>query len=159
MKDIVTGRFVITHGQRHTKLYKVWEGMKRRCFNKNDHSYKHYGGKGIKVCKEWLHFPPFFEWAKANGYKEGLTIDRIDSNGNYEPKNCRWVSHKVQNRNYSRNHMITYNGETRCLADWADFFKINRATVLFRLKQGKPLPEVFSTSDNRFKAKTNLTIN
>lgn len=157
MKDAITGRFVATHGQKHTKLYKVWEGMKRRCTNKNSGSYKYYGGKGIKVCDSWQNFQPFYEWAKANGYKEGLTIDRINSNGNYEPSNCRWVTYKEQNRNYSRNHLITYNGETKCLTDWADYFKINRATISFRLKQGKDLSEVFSTTDKRFKSKVELT--
>lgn len=150
------GHFTKQHGQKGTKLYKVWEAMKRRCLNPNDKAYIHYGARGIKVCDEWLNFIPFFKWAKSNGYKEGLTIDRINTNGNYEPANCRWVTHYVQNRNYSKNHLITYNGKTKCLSDWADEFGINRATVLFRLKQGKTLDEVFSTSDRRFSTETKL---
>ena len=84
-----------------------------------------------------------------NGYAEGLTIDRIDNNGNYEPQNCRWTTVAEQNRNYSRNHVITFQGETKCLSDWADYFGINRATVLYRIKAGKTLEEVFRCEDGR----------
>ena len=144
------GRFVASHGGRKTRLYNVWCAMKERCNNPHNKRYENYGGKGIKVCDEWKNdFATFRSWAMENGYDDGLTIDRIDTDGNYEPSNCRWVTHKVQNRNYSRNHLITYDGRTQCLSDWADELGINRATVLFRLKQGKPLEEVFSKQDGR----------
>lgn len=144
------GRFAKVHGGRNTRLYGVWCAMKERCGNSHNKAYKRYGGRGIRVCEEWQHdFSAFREWAYKNGYKEGLTIDRIDSNGNYEPSNCRWATHKEQNRNYSRNHMITYKGRTQCLSDWADEYGINRTTVLFRIRCGKPLDEVFSPIDGR----------
>jgi hypothetical protein len=134
----------------HTRLYKTWESMKERCNNPHNKSYQRYGGKGIKVCAEWnSSFESFHSWAMAEGYDEGLTIDRIDNAKGYIPDNCRWVTTAEQNRNYSRNHMITYHGVTKCLSDWADQFGINRATVLFRLKTGKTLEEVFNKTDGR----------
>lgn len=144
------GTFATIHGGKHTKLYSVWCGMKERCNNPNNKRFYCYGGRGISVCAEWAEsFSLFREWALENGYQDGLTIDRIDSNGNYEPNNCRWATRAQQNRNYSRNHMITYRGETKCVADWADEYGINRATILFRIKSGKSLDDVFSKRDGR----------
>lgn len=149
-KRDIKGRFKKIHGKARTKIYRVWCSMKERCYNKHHKSYQHYGNKGIGVCEEWKNdFGVFYEWAKINGYKEGLTIDRIDVSGDYCPENCRWVDYKIQNRNYSKNHFITYKGETLCLSDWAERFGINRATVLFRIKSGKPLSVVFSKKDYR----------
>jgi hypothetical protein len=154
IKDLKTGKFQKKHGQSKSKLYHVWLSMRERCSNENHKSYKHYGAKGIKVCHDWNNsFVSFSEFAISNGYKEGLTIDRIDVNKGYSPNNCRFVTTKDQNRNYSRNHLITYKNETLCLTDMADKYKVNRATVLYRLRAGKSLEEVFSQSDKRFKQK------
>ena len=92
--------FKTTHGQSSTHLYYVWNTMRERCTNPNVESYRNYGGRGIKVCDEWLQsFEPFYKWAKNSGYKQGLTIDRINVNGNYEPSNCRWATYKQQAQN------------------------------------------------------------
>ena len=82
------------HGYRKTKLYTVWVGIKNRCLNLKTENYKYYGDRGITICDEWLEFIPFRDWSLENGYKEGLTIDRKENDGNYEPSNCQWLSKK-----------------------------------------------------------------
>ena len=152
IKSLKTGKFEKKHGMSDSKIYGVWLSMRERCNNEKNKSYKNYGAKGIKVCKEWQEsFLPFYNFSISNGYKEGLTIDRIDSKLGYYPENCRFVTVSEQNRNYSRNHLITYKNETLCLSDMADKYGVNRGTVLFRLKNGKTLDEVFSKTDNRYK--------
>ena len=85
------------HGQRNARLYKIWCGIKYRCYNLNSNEYEIYGGRGIGLCKEWNNnFEEFYKWAIANGYKDDLTIDRINVDGNYTPENCRWTTMKIQ---------------------------------------------------------------
>lgn len=86
------------HGMTYTRkelprLYNSWRGMKARCSNKNQHDYQYYGGKGIKVCEEFLDFKWFAKWSIDNGYKDGYTIDRVNRNMDYTPSNCQWISH------------------------------------------------------------------
>ena len=88
------------------------------------------------MCEEWDSFPAFWEWAKNNGYSDGLTIDRIDNNKGYYPENCRWTTTHVQARNKRNNINITYNGETHCLTDWAEIIGINAKTLHHRYKVG-----------------------
>lgn len=104
----ITGK---KHGMEGTKIYNVWKGMKQRCFNSNHKSFKYYGGRGIVVCDEWKNdFQAFYDWAMENGYEEGLTIDRIEAEGNYEPSNCEWVTQKQNNshRRLGRNKYGQY---------------------------------------------------
>ena len=123
-----------THGETKTKLFHVWAGIKTRCNNPNAIGYHIYGGRGIKMCKEWdSSFEAFRDWALANGFREELQIDRIDTNGNYEPSNCRWVTSKENNRNRRSNTLITYNGETHCIAEWADIVGIKYDVLQRRL--------------------------
>lgn len=104
--------------RRRARLESVWNQMKQRCRNPNDSHYLRYGARGIQVL--WSNFGEFVEWAETHGYQQGLSIDRIDNDGNYEPGNCRWADAKTQMRNRSDNRMLTAFGETKCIADWAD---------------------------------------
>ena len=123
-----------THGLSNSRIFHVWTGMKERCYNKNYPKYKLYGARGIVVCDEWKDdFMTFYNWAMDNGYKEGLTIDRIDVNGNYDPSNCRWTDIKTQNRNRRNTPYYTINNETKSLAEWCKILNLKYGTVYARL--------------------------
>lgn len=93
------------------RVLTIWRNMKARCYNKNSKSYKDYGGRGIKICNEWLNFDTFYDWAINNGYNDDLTIERNNVNGDYEPKNCTWITKKEQTRNTRDNIIVEYGGE------------------------------------------------
>lgn len=128
---------VITkHGMSETRLYQIWKDMKGRCNRVTSQRYYTHGKRGVKICEEWKAFEPFYEWAIANGYRDDLTLDRIDNNGNYEPSNCRWATQKEQANNRSTNRFIEYNGETRTIAEWARLLGMNYNTLCGRIKRG-----------------------
>ena len=107
--------------------------MKQRCSVHRD-KYRQWEGRGIKVCREWQDsFTAFKVWAEANGYKEDLTIDRIDVNGNYEPRNCRWITKQEQQFNKTNTRYFEYKGQKKCLAEWAEIFRINKPTLYNRI--------------------------
>ena len=125
---------VKTHGMTNTRLYRIWAGLKARCYNPKKDNYKWYGGKGVKMCDEWKNsFEAFSTWAISQGYTDELTIDRIDSSGNYEPSNCRWISIKEQQNNRHDNIIITFEGKTQTLSKWAEEKGINRVTLWNRI--------------------------
>ena len=116
-------------------IRSIFYNMKNRCYDPNNNRYYRYGARGITICDEWLNDKyAFCRWALENGYAPGLTIDRIDNNGNYCPENCRWSTPKEQMHNFSNNVPITYNGETKTLSEWADSLNIKRTTLHNRLR-------------------------
>lgn len=117
-----------------TRLYKIWRGMRSRCYNQNLSNYKYYGERGIKVCKEWRNsYKEFYQWAQANGYQDNLTIDRIDNNGNYCPENCHWANRAEQSLNKSSNHILTFKGKAQTIKEWADELNIKYGTLRTRV--------------------------
>lgn len=121
------------HGGVGTKLYNSWRAMKERCTNPHAENYPSYGGRGIRVCEEWLDYEIFMSWALTHGYKPGLTIDRVDMNGDYTPENCRWINQRQQCNNKRNNRRITFNGRTKTLSEWASEVGINKGTILNRI--------------------------
>ena len=131
------------HGLTRTRIHGIWTQMKTRCYNPNDEHFPNYGGRGITVCAEWLNdVKAFHEWAMANGYADYLTIDRIDTNGNYCPENCRWASKKEQTRNRRNTRFLTFNDETKTLKEWSEITGIKYQTLFCRYKAGKSPEEI-----------------
>lgn len=141
---LIKNNHPIEHGQAKTKLYHLFYGMKQRCYNPKHESYHRYGGRGITICDKWLNdYMSFYRWSMKNGYKPGLTIDRIDNDGNYEPDNCGWITQKEQTRNTSRNTKITIDGVTKLLIEWCELYGVNPATACYRIKRGWNYSSVF----------------
>lgn len=133
------------HGYRNTRIYSICNSMKQRCNNKNNVEYKNYGGRGIKVCAEWNKpdgLKNFAEWSIKNGYKENLTLDRINVNGNYEPSNCRWIPLEEQFKNMRKNVYVEYNGEKMIIADFSRRTGIDHRKVSRYLKNGYSIEEI-----------------
>ena len=131
LQSNITSARNYAHGMAGTKTYHVWHSMIQRCINKNDVAWSRYGGRGIKVCKRWRKFKGFFE--DMGEAPEGLEIDRINNNGNYELSNCRWVTRIQNHRNKSNNRIITFNGKTKCVTGWADELGIKPSTIYARI--------------------------
>lgn len=118
------------------RLRGIWQGMKSRCLDKSNKSFYRYGGRGITLCNEWLDFNVFADWALSNGYKETLTIDRIDNSGNYKPSNCRWITNKEQCRNRRTNHLVNYKGEKITLIELSEKTGIPYGVIASRAQKG-----------------------
>lgn len=123
-----------THRMSRSRIYRIWCDMKNRCYNPNVPNYHNYGGRGIKVCNEWLDPTTFIAWANESGYADNLTIERIDIDGDYEPSNCKWITLKEQQWNKTTSKYITIDGETKCLREWCEQFGMNYRTVHHRIK-------------------------
>lgn len=133
-------------GRKGTRLYRIYNNMKSRCYNPNFISYKYYGKRGITIYDEWLNdYSAFKEWALNNGYEDNLTIERLDVNGNYEPNNCIWATYKTQANNMRSNHLVTINGVTKNLTEWSEHYDINVKTVRDRLKRGWDIVRALET--------------
>lgn len=133
--------------------------MKNRCYYTEDTAYKYYGGRGIRICDEWLNsekfdgrstkgWVTFQKWALEHGYCDGLTIDRINSNGDYEPSNCRWITMKAQSNNRRSNRLITYKGKTQTLQQWSEEYGFNYDTIIHRLHLGWSVERAIETKND-----------
>ena len=137
-KQIARENAIKTHTTHHftqTRLYDIWRSMKKRCYLKTHMHYSSYGARGIKICEEWKNdFISFYNWAMENGYRDDLTIDRIDVNGNYEPNNCRWATIKQQQNNKRNNIFLTYEGKTKSIYEWSNITGIKYCTIWWRYR-------------------------
>ena len=139
------------HGYAGERLYKVWKGMKSRCYNPNHKSYPKYGGRGIGICEEWrTDYKAFRSWAYANGYQEDAeyqqcSLDRIDVDGNYEPSNCRWANADIQANNTRCVRKLTYYGKTKTITEWAKDVGIPRETLRARIDNGWDMGRALTT--------------
>ncbi len=135
----------ITHGMSNSRLYRIWQNMKNRCYNPNVDRYDRYGGRGITVCEKWRDsFEAFYKWAIDNGYSDELSIDRKDVNGNYTPDNCRWISMDKQADNKSNSRIFEYNGEAHTVSEWSKILDISRDIIWNRINRGWNIERVFT---------------
>ena len=125
-----------SHGMTNTRIYRIHQAMRTRCYNPNFPAYKYYGGKGIEICKEWDDFNTFHKWAMENGYDEHLTIDRINGNDDYKPENCRWITLADQQRNKDNNIVITINAESLSVLEVSKKYNIPMTTLRNRMLIG-----------------------
>ena len=122
------------HGLEHTRIYRIWQGMRLRCYNEKSNRFHRYGGRGITICDEWKNnIQSFYDWAMSSGYREDLTIDRIDNDKGYSPENCRWVTIKEQMNHTSKNRHMTINGVKKTIAEWAEESGMNYSTLYTRI--------------------------
>lgn len=136
------------YGSRCNKrIYRIWCTMRKRCYSDKP-EYKNYSGRGIRICQEWLdNYKNFENWALKNGYRNDLTIDRINNDGNYEPSNCRWVNMKVQNNNKRNSINIPYNNKIYSLSDLSKLLNISKETLYDRFRKYGICDKLFSKKD------------
>ena len=135
-----------THGLTKTPLHKIHAGILTRCYNPNSKLHKNYGGRGITMCDEWLNnLKSFVDWAMANGYRKGLSIDRINNDNGYNPENCRWSTFIEQNNNRRSSHLFTLNGECKTITQWSRIYKINKDRIFSRINMGWDIEKAITT--------------
>lgn len=135
------------HGGKGTRLYNIWKSMRERCNNPNTINHSIYFDKGITVCSEWDNFSLFREWAFKNGYSDKLTIDRINGEVGYSPKNCRWATYLEQNNNTRNVKPITFNGKTQSYSMWERELGLSRGLISSRIKKGYPVEKALSNEN------------
>ena len=139
-----------THGLSRTRLYYVWRDIKNRCYRRSMPVYKWYGGRGIRMCDEWKNdASAFISWCKANGYEDGLQINRIDNNKGYSPDNCRLVKRKVNLRNTSANVRIQFDGMNLTVIEWSEVLGISANCIYQRLNAGWDIATALLTPVNK----------
>lgn len=142
-----------THNQSKTRLYRIYRSMIGRCKYKYE-VFKHYSGKGIEVCPEWLEsYEKFAEWSMQNGYSDKLTIDRKNNDKGYSPENCRWVDTHTQACNRTNNHRLTYNNETKTITEWGEQYGISYSIIRDRLLLGWSVEKAITTPQKIFRTR------
>jgi hypothetical protein len=135
------------HSKAKTRTYQAWASMKRRCLNPNVRDYNNYGGRGISICQRWMDsFEAFLN--DMGEIPDGMSIDRIDNDANYEPANCRWATRKQQARNTRSNRIVTYNGESKCLVEWSEKTRIPYQILWGRLSKGWSVEDALTITTN-----------
>ena len=134
-----------THGMTNTKVFRAWSSMRDRILNTNNRKYPLYGGRGIKVCDRWLHSFENFYTDVGDSPTPKHTLDRIDSNGDYEPKNVRWATYTEQNNNRSLNNLVSFNGKTKTIAQWSKQYGLLWETLKARLSNGWSVEKALTT--------------
>lgn len=137
---------------RDIRLYNIYHGILSRCYKIQDADYNRYGARGINVCQEWKDsFKEFYDWSINNGYKNDLSIDRINVNGNYEPNNCRWVDSKIQANNKTNNVFINYKNKTQTIKQWADELNLSYDLIRERYRKGMSTNDIFNIPKRKAK--------
>lgn len=134
----------LKYGESKSRIGRIWRAMINRCRSELNPNYRHYGERGIIVCSEWIDYHNFHDWALDNGYKDNLTIERKNVDGNYEPENCKWATMKEQENNRTNNHLITFIGKTQTLQQWSEETGIARETLSSRIRRGWTIPQTLS---------------
>lgn len=133
------------HGLSRTRLYRIYNNMITRCYNKTKHNYKNYGGKGITVCDEWrTNFLEFYYWAIGAGYSDELTLERIDNDVGYNNVNCKWIKSVEQYRNRSSTILVEHNGKHQSITDWSKELGVSYQSLRKKIKQGYSIEEILS---------------
>lgn len=135
-------------GKNRTSVYRRWVNMRARCSCPNNPGYHNYGGRGITVCKRWDSFENFY--ADMGNPPKGMSLDRIDNDGNYEPSNCRWADGKTQSRNRRNIIAITFNGKTQTLKEWADELGLSYTACKSRFHKGWKVADIFTVAPNTY---------
>lgn len=149
-KSCGCGQGKFTHGLsrrengKKQKLYSVWIAMRDRCNNSGNKNYHNYGGRGISVCKEWGDYAFFHSWAVANGYKEGMSIERKDNDGNYDMDNCTWLPKNKQQLNTRKVKYLTLDGETHSRREWSNITGIKKDTIRGRIRKGWSVEDILT---------------
>lgn len=155
---VTDGRINRTHGMSRHPLDNVFDNMLKRCYDPKNHRYKTYGGRGIKICDEWLDDRgEFYRWGLANGWEKGLTIDRVDNDGDYTPDNCRFTDRYQQMNNTTRNVYLTWKGETKSIAEWAREIGTSYISLQHRVYRGWSTERIFTQPFRKTPRKPNAT--